>query len=125
MLGRRLVQLGADFRLDHRADHRLAHRRQVVFGLQRARAARLADLPLVVGYDQQQQDNTGNDQGCLERHAASAIEIAASISTATIRDTPCSCIVTPINWCAISIAILLWEMKTNWVLSDMRATILA
>ena len=38
-----------------------------------------------------------------------------SMSTDTIRDTPCSCIVTPINWRAISIAILLWLMNRNWV----------
>jgi hypothetical protein len=47
--------------------------------------------------------------------AASAIDKADSISTATIRLTPCSCIVTPISCCAISIAILLWLMKRNCV----------
>ena len=40
-------------------------------------------------------------------YAASAMVSAASISTATIRDTPCSCMVTPMSCCAISIAILL------------------
>ncbi len=47
---------------------------------------------------------------------------ADSISTATIRETPCSCIVTPISCCAISIAILLCEMKRNCVFSDIART---
>jgi hypothetical protein len=37
------------------------------------------------------------------------------MSTATMRETPCSCIVTPISCSAISIAILLWLMKRNCV----------
>ncbi len=56
-------------------------------------------------------------------YAASAMDSAASMSTATMRDTPCSCIVTPISCSAISIAILLWEMNRNWVpLNDISLT---
>ncbi len=47
---------------------------------------------------------------------------ARSISTATMRETPCSCIVTPISCSAISMAILLWLMNKNCVLPDMLLT---
>src|SRR5450830_1033330 len=63
----------------------------------------------------------------LQHQAACTSEVkleAASMSTATIRDTPCSCMVTPISWLAISIAILLCEMNRNWVFEDMRLTML-
>ena len=49
----------------------------------------------------------------LSCYAASAKPSAASMSTATMRDTPCSCMVTPISCSAISIAILLWLMNRN------------
>ena len=62
---------------------------------------------------------------CLLRQAAtvSARRSASSMSTSTTRDTPCSCIVTPTSCCAISMVILLWLMKMNWVCDDMRLTI--
>ena len=44
------------------------------------------------------------------------------MSTATMRETPCSCIVTPISCSAISIAILLWLMKRNCVPAPSRLT---
>jgi len=44
--------------------------------------------------------------------------LASSISTATTRDTPGSCIVIPSSWLAISIVILLWLMKRNCDCSD-------
>src|SRR5213594_977075 len=47
---------------------------------------------------------------------------ASSMSTATTRDTPRSCIVTPISWCAISMVILLWLMNRNWVSPDIFLT---
>ena len=40
---------------------------------------------------------------------------ADSMSTATMRETPCSCMVTPISCSAISMAILLWLMNRNCV----------
>src|SRR5213592_3276326 len=43
---------------------------------------------------------------------------ASSMSTATTLDTPRSCMVTPISWCAISMVILLWLMNRNWVCCD-------
>gem|GEM_PF-6010366 len=48
---------------------------------------------------------------------------ASSISTSTTRETPCSCIVTPTSWRAISMVILLCVMKRNCVCADMRLTI--
>src|SRR5216117_1168986 len=47
---------------------------------------------------------------------------ASSMSTATTRDTPRSCMVTPISWCAISMVILLWLMNRNWVCCDIFST---
>ncbi|GEM_PF-4360894 len=41
---------------------------------------------------------------------ASASATASSTFTATSREQPGSCIVTPIRWSAISMAILLWVM---------------
>src|SRR5690606_34548629 len=38
---------------------------------------------------------------------------ASSRSTATSRDTPGSCIVTPLSWCIVSIVVLLCVMITN------------
>src|SRR5690606_971883 len=55
----------------------------------------------------------------------SAMESADSMSTATMRETPCSCMVTPISCSAISIAILLWLMNRNCVPLDMLDTSLA
>ena len=49
----------------------------------------------------------------LEVQVDSAMDTADSMSTATIRDTPCSCMVTPMSCSAISMAILLWEMNKN------------
>ena len=46
---------------------------------------------------------------------SSAIDKADSMSTATMRETPCSCMVTPMSCWAISMAILLWLMKRNCV----------
>ena len=43
---------------------------------------------------------------------------ASSMSTATTRDTPGSCMVTPISCAAISMVILLWLMNRNWVCAD-------
>ena len=43
----------------------------------------------------------------------SAMFTADSMSTATMRETPCSCMVTPMSCSAISMAILLWEMNKN------------
>ena len=73
--------------------------------------------PRVVGHDQAQQDHPYDGQTDLKgthgialsrfRAQACAMDRADSISTATMRETPCSCIVTPINCCAISMAILL------------------
>src|SRR5207249_6262967 len=47
---------------------------------------------------------------------------ASSMSTATTRDTPRSCMVTPISWRAISMVILLWLMNRNWVCCDIFST---
>ena len=55
-------------------------------------------------------------------HAASAMPTASCMSTATMRDTPCSGIVTPTSCCAISIAILLWLMNRNCVPSLISVT---
>lgn len=46
----------------------------------------------------------------LLAQTASAIRTACSISTATTRDTPCSCMVIPTSCEAISMVILLWLM---------------
>src|SRR5690606_8713760 len=50
---------------------------------------------------------------CWPSLQASASCSADSISTATMRDTPCSCIVTPTSCLAICMAILLCEIKRN------------
>src|SRR5450830_1013452 len=71
------------------------------------------------------QNGQTNLQITHDHQASSAIEMAASISTATMRDTPCSCIVTPISCLAISMAILLWLMNRNWVSLLMLDTSLA
>src|SRR3989440_8445618 len=47
---------------------------------------------------------------------------ASSMSTATTRDTPRSCMVTPTSWWAISMVILLWLMNRNWVCCDIFST---
>ena len=57
--------------------------------------------------------------------AVSTIEMADSMSTATIRDTPCSCMVTPISCSAICIVILLCEINKNCVPFDIVVTSLA
>ncbi len=57
--------------------------------------------------------------------AASARRIAPGMSTVTMRDTPCSCIVTPISCSAISMAMRLWLMKRNCVAFDISVTSLA
>ena len=62
--------------------------------------------------DQSTQNGEANGQIA---HAACTNPTAASMSTATMRDTPCSCMVTPISCTAISIAILLWLMNRNCV----------
>ena len=54
--------------------------------------------------------------------ASSVSYIASSMSTATTRDTPGSCIVMPRSWFAISIVILLWLMKRNCDVSDICRT---
>ena len=82
-------------------------------------------LPQALRDDAHQHQHGERDQGGgqVQRHHASAMERAASMSTATMRDTPCSCIVTPISCSAISIAILLWEMNRNCVpLNDISLT---
>ena len=61
-------------------------------------------------------------QGTNVHQAALASVIAASMSTTTMRETPCSCMVTPMSCSAISMAILLWLMNKNWVSRLMRAT---
>jgi hypothetical protein len=73
------------------------------------------------GEHDQAQDQQSDLQGA-HVHAASASDTAASMSTATMRDTPCSCMVTPISCSAISIAILLCEMNRNCVFSLMLRT---
>ncbi|CPJ26027.1 Uncharacterised protein [Bordetella pertussis] len=105
-------------------------------------AAHPAVLPPVKAQHQQyEQDTKGNQPDLQITHeniprlrqrkseygfqASAAICTAESISTATIRDTPCSCIVTPISCLAICMAILLCEMNRNWVCSLMLLTRLA
>ena len=61
----------------------------------------------------------------LRLQAASARRIAPGMSTVTMRETPCSCIVTPISCSAISMAMRLWLMKRNWVAFDISVTSLA
>ena len=78
--------------------------------------------PGVIGNDQRQQHHAQDGQTDLQvTHVRkrffnnrdgkvqenSAMDKADSMSTATIRDTPCSCMVTPISCSAISMAILL------------------
>ena len=89
-------------------------------------------------YRQMHGSRTGtvNAQGSVEVHVFSQIGAgrsagqfgqtdADSISTATMRETPCSCMVTPISCSAISIAILLWLMNRNCVSLLMLDTSLA
>src|SRR5258708_7780613 len=87
-----------------------------------------AFLPLVV------QENSRDDHGANAQetdlqfaHAQAAAGSsrsfrASSISTATTRDTPRSCMVTPTSWCAISMVILLWLINRNWVCCDIFST---
>jgi len=92
-----------------------------------------ARLPHALGDDADEHEQRQRDQGSGEvqghrgdvDQAASAMDSAASMSTATMRETPCSCIVTPISCSAISIAILLWLMKRNWVSRLIAVTSLA
>mmetsp|Transcript_10595 Transcript_10595/g.43232 ORF Transcript_10595/g.43232 Transcript_10595/m.43232 type:complete len:374 (-) Transcript_10595:2006-3127(-) len=98
------------------------HRRRVEMRLLHAQrvgtpGACLARRPGAMGHHARQHHAAGHREklGQGHTHASSAIARALSMSTATIRDTPCSCIVTPISCSAISIAILLCEMKRNWV----------
>src|SRR5260370_763339 len=73
-------------------------------------------LPLVVqknGRDDHGADAKETDLQIAHVQAAAGSSRsfrASSISTATTRDTPRSCIVTPTSWCAISMVILLWLM---------------
>ena len=82
--------------------------------------------PGVVGH-QGGQHQAAQDRQAQRKtaQAASAMDTADSMSTATMRETPCSCIVTPISCSAISMAILLWLMKRNWVPRLMLVTSLA
>ena len=79
---------------------------------------------------QYQAANDGQTQlkithGVILIYAACTKPTAASMSTATMRETPCSCMVTPMSCSAISMAILLWLMNKNWVLALMLVTSLA
>src|SRR5260221_7770012 len=80
-----------------------------------------AFLPLVVkknGRDDHGADAQETDLQLAHVKAAAGFSRnfrASSISTATTRDTPRSCMVTPPSWGATSIAIFLWLMKRNWV----------
>src|SRR5690606_1325670 len=66
--------------------------------------------------NQQNLQVTHKDPRLGPAQAASPAHCSAeSISTATIRETPCSCMVTPMSWRAICMAILLWEMNRNCV----------
>src|SRR5690606_10621563 len=47
---------------------------------------------------------------------------ASSRSTATSRETPGSCIVTPLSWCIVSIVVLLCVISTNCTWSDISFT---
>src|ERR1044071_9560080 len=82
-------------------------------------AAKLAFLPPVERIDRGDDDDAKRHQAILqvahtEAYAASSASfIASSMSTATTRDTPASCMVIPISWLAISIVILLWLMNRN------------
>ena len=97
------------------------------FGLTRPA---FAGGPGAVGHHARQHHTTRNGQcdlqgahtGVLEIQVDSAMETADSMSTATMRETPCSCMVTPISCSAISMAILLCEMNRNWVSLDMLET---
>src|SRR3569833_157637 len=61
--------------------------------------------------DDDQSKTNGFHYDCPSpHHDAAAISSASSTSTATSRDTPGSCMVTPISCCAISIVPLLWVM---------------
>src|SRR5262249_25054188 len=87
--------------------------------------AHRAFLQMVVQQDAQYGENANRGQTELEIGQAaisSRMRSASSMSTATTRDTPDSGMVTPISCCAISIEILLWLMKRNWVCADMRFT---
>src|SRR5690606_24311744 len=89
--------------------------------------------PGVPCHQRRQQQRAQDDQAQCEAahgvpcaiHAGSTRVTAASMSTATMRETPCSCMVTPISCSAISIAILLWLMKRNCVSLLMLLTSLA
>src|SRR5258708_16536572 len=87
-----------------------------------------AFLPLVVqknGRDDHGADAQETDLQIAHVQAAAGSSRsfrASSISTATTRDTPRSCIVTPTSWCAISMVILLWLMNRNWVCCDIFST---
>ena len=88
----------------------------------------LAHLPAVVGHHPEDADAAQGRQGqsqVVHAQPASTMVAAVSMSTATMRDTPCSCIVTPISCLAISIAILLWLMNRNCVPCDIFSTSLA
>ena len=130
---------GVDQRVQARggAPRRLAHEHQVGLGvvgvhehgfdLRRGRrrgASRrlgaprsgLARLPRAMCHDPGKHESADDRQADGEVvHAASAMPTAVFMSTATMRETPCSCIVTPTSCSAISIAILLWLMKRNCV----------
>ena len=78
-----------------------------------------ARLPRAVRDDAGEDDAAERGQGDGEAvqgaagvgQAASASRIAPGMSTVTMRETPCSCIVTPISCSAISIAMRLWLMN--------------
>ena len=108
------------------------HQRVIVLALECLldAAPELAFLPAVEYVNAGDHTDADRHQSCLQiaHHpacyaASSASFIASSMSTATTRDTPASCIVTPMSCSAISIAILLCEMNRNCVpLYDISAT---
>ena len=55
-------------------------------------------------------------------HYITASSTASSTSTETNLETPASCMVTPINCFAISMAILFWVIKINCTLADISST---
>ena len=76
------------------------------------------------GANRQRKEQQNTDGQAVD-HAALAKFAAASRSTATRRETPFSCMVTPISCSANSIAILLWVMNRNCVCADIERTISA
>ncbi len=95
----------------------LGHQRFGLLGLA------LTRCPGAVGDHHHQDQAACHGQPKLQiAHAGSTKLAAASMSTATMRDTPCSCMVTPMSCSAISMAILLCEMYKNWVSADILVT---